>query len=186
MIDPRSLTNVQFANALTPQSVQITRVIHAAIMAGPVFFLMIIIALSSQQTGGVPPLPSNVEIINTLSMVHVGIALAAFLLSSYLSAALFSPDRLGGEEEPMTAEMLASKCVVLQRSAAIARLALLEGAAFFGLAICLLGVVNHVIQAEPSYWLNATSTGFFLIYAATVFPTRESLIGWFDRAFGGR
>ncbi len=184
MTDPRSLTNVQFAEALTPQSIQVMRVVHAAIMAGPILFLMIILALSSQQTGELPPLPSDVEIINTLSMVHIGIALAAFLLSSYLSAALFSPDRLGTEGELTTAEMLASRCVALQRAAAIARLAVLEGAAFFGLTICLLGVINHVLQAEPSYWLNAASTGFFLIYAATLFPTRESLIGWFDRAFG--
>ncbi len=186
MTDPRSLTNVQFASALTPQSIQITRLIHAAIMVGPMLFSMIIIALASQQTGELAPLPSDVEIIDTLSMVHAGIVLAAFLLSSYLSAVLFSPDRLGNEEELTTAEMLASKCVALQRAAAIARLAILEGAALFGLTICLLAVVNHVMQTEPLYWFNAASTVFFLVYAVTVFPTRESLVGWFDRAFGGQ
>jgi hypothetical protein len=40
-----------------------------------------------------------------------------------------------------------------------------------------------VILVEPMYWLNAASTGFFLLFGAAVFPSRESLVEWFERAF---
>jgi hypothetical protein len=184
MADPDFLTSAQFADALTRQNLQISRLVHAAIMTGPVLFLIAVLAFSVQLTGELPPAPSSFDLMNILSMVHGVLALLALLAAQFLSGTLFSPDRLKQDTESVTVEMQAAKCVALQRAASIGRLAVLEGVSLFGLAVCFVGVTNRVIQAEPAYWFNAASTGLFLIYAASVFPTREYLLGWFERTFG--
>ena len=184
MASPLSPTRTQFSDAITPRTLQVTRLIHAAIMTGPVIFLIIVVAFSLQQTADVRPMASSFELMNVLSMVQGVLALASLFLAQFLSGALFSLDRLQQGAESITSEMLAAKCVALQRAAGVARLAILEGVALFGLAVCFAGVMNHVMQAEPAYWFNAASTGLFLAYAAMVFPTKDSLVEWFEKTVG--
>jgi hypothetical protein len=155
-------------------------------MTGPFVFLLVVVVFSTQQSVEFPPVPSDVEIMNILSMVHGVLFLLAVLLAQFLAGVLFSPDRLGQDTGSLTPEMLAQKCVALQRAANIARLAVLEGASLFGTAVCLIGVMNHVVQVEPSYWLNAVSTGLFLGYGVTTFPTKENLVDWFEVKFSHR
>ena len=186
MVSAGSLTSTQFADALTSESIQVTRLIHAAIMIGPLVFLMVIVVFASQNVGGFSPQVSDFEIMNILSTVHGILVLLAILLAQFLSGVLFSPDRLTHGEESIPVEMLAARCVALQRTAGIGRLAILEGASLFGLAVCFVGVTNHVIHAEALYWFNAASTGLFLLFAAAVFPTRQNLIDWFELRFGYR
>ncbi len=184
MASPLSLTSAQFSDALTRESLRVTRLIHAAIMTGPLVFLLVVVVLSTQQPAEFPPVASNMEIMNILSMVHGVLFLLAILLAQFLAGVLFSPDRLGQDTGSTAPEMLAQRCVALQRAANIARLAVLEGASFIGTAVCFIGVMNHVVQVEPSYWLNAVSTGLFLGYGITTFPTKENLVDWFNTRFG--
>jgi hypothetical protein len=183
MATPESLTSAEFSNALTDQNLQITRIVHAAVMVGPLIFLIVVLTFSFQQ--GLEPRPgsSEFELMNILTIVHGIFAVLGLLMVQFLSGLLFSPDRVKQGAESLTVEMLAAKCVTLQRSAGILRLAMLEGVSVFGLAVCFIGVINHVMQAEPAYWFNAASSGLFLIYAARLFPTRENLVEWFERAF---
>ncbi len=181
-----SLTSAQFSEALTNQSLQITRMIHAAIMSGPLLFLLIAVAISTQQMESPPPAASDMNIMNILSLVHGIFFLLAAMLAQFLAGAIFSPDRLGQDTESISPEMLAARCVSLQRAADIARLAALEGASLFGTAVCFVGVTNHVMQVEPSYWFNAVSTGLFLAYGVTTFPTRQSLTDWFEARISQR
>lgn len=183
MTSPTFLTSTQFSDALNGESLRVTRLIQAAIMTGPSFFLIIIVAFSAQQAGELPHRSSGFEIMDILSMVHGVLFVLAILLAQFLSGVLFSPDRLGQDAGSIPADMLAAKCMAMQRTAIIVRLAILEGASFFGLAVCFLGVMNHVMQAEPSYWLNAVSTGLFLAYGVTTFPTKESLVEWYNARF---
>lgn len=183
MASPLALTTTQFSEALTREGLQGTRLIHVAIMTGPVLFLLVVIAFSLQQAAEYPPAASDVELMNILSMVHGVLFLLAVLLAQFLSGALFSPERLGSAAESASPETLAVRCVALQRAANIVRLAVLEGASLFGTAVCFIGVANRVVQAEPSYWLNAVSTGLFLVHGVTIFPTRQSFIDWFEARF---
>jgi hypothetical protein len=183
MADPLSLTSAQFSEALTRESLQITRVIQAAIMTGPLIFLLVIVAFSFQQSSEIRPAGSDFELMNVLSMVHGVLALLALMLSQFLSGAMFSLNRLQQRPEGLTTEMLAARCIASQRAAIIARLAVMEGVSLFGLAVCFVGVMNHVVQTEPSYWFNAASAVIFIMYAAAVFPTRENLVEWFERVF---
>ncbi len=186
MSTPLTLTSAQFSEALTNQNLQITRVIQAAIMTGPLVFLLVIVGFSLQRTGDIRPTGSDFEIMNILSMVHAMLALGAIFLSQYLPGLLFSPERIQQMGEATPADMLAARCVASQRVAIIARLAVLEGVSLFGLAVCLVGVMNHVVQAEPSYWFNAASAAAFLMYGAAIFPTRENLVEWFERVSSHR
>ena len=183
MATPLSLTSSQFSDALTSESLQVTRLVHAAIMMGPVVFFMVVLAFSFQQSGGPPPRASDFEVMNILSVVNALLFVMALFLTQFLSGFLFSPDRLGQDTGSITAEMLASQCVSMQRTADIGRIAALEGAALFGLAVCFIGATNNVLQADPSYWLNALSTGLFVGYGITTFPTKQNLIDWFETRF---
>src|SRR5512140_2846422 len=186
MANPLSLTNAQFSDALTDESLRVTRIIQTSVMTGPLLFLMLIVAISTQQSSEPRQAQFGLEVMNILSLVHAGLFLLAILLAQFLSGVLFSPDRLSQVAESIPAEVLGEKCVAMQRTAIIGRLAILEGASFFGLAICLLGVMNHVMQTEPSYWLNAVSTGLFLAYGVATFPTKDNLMEWFEVKFSNR
>jgi hypothetical protein len=181
MTNIRSLTNAQFSVALTSESLKVTRLMHGAIMTAPVLFLMAVLAVSFRQPVGIVPRPSDIELMKILSAVHGIFFLASVGLAQFLPGLLFSPDRCSQGAESTTAEMLAMKCVALQRAANVARLIPLEAASLIGLAVCFVGVTSHVVQVEPWYWLNVVSTGLFLSYAGSVFPTRQNLVDWFDQ-----
>jgi hypothetical protein len=176
-----ALTNAQFSDALTDESLRVTRLLHGAIMTGPLLFLLVVLAVSFYQTGGLPPRPSDFELLNILSAAHVVLFLVAVGLAQFLPGLLFAPDRVGEGTESATADTLAARCVAQQRIANVVRLVPLEGTSLFGLAVCFMGVMNRAIQAEPWYWLNAVSTGLFLSYAWSIFPTRQNLVDWFDQ-----
>lgn len=176
-----SLTNTQFSDALTDESLRVTRLLHGAIMTGPLLFLLVVLAMSFSRTGGLPPRPSDFDLLNILSAAHGVLFLAAVGLAQFLPGLLFAPDRGGEDAEPVTAETLAARCVAQQRIANLARLIPLEGTSLFGLVVCFVGVMSRAIQVESWYWLNAASTGLFLSYAWSFFPTRENLVDWFDQ-----
>lgn len=182
MTSAASLTNTQFSGALTEESLRVTRLLHGAIMTGPLLFLPVVLAVSFYQTGGLPPRPSDFELLNILSMAHVVLFFVAVSLAQFLPGLLFAPGRVGEDVESVTAETLAASCVAQQRIANVVRLVPLEGTSLFGLAVCLMGVMNRVIQVEPWYWLNAVTTGLFLSYAWSIFPTRQNLVDWFDQS----
>jgi hypothetical protein len=63
----------------------------------------------------------------------------------------------------------------LVRRVTIIRLALLEGAAFFGLAVVLIAKMTGVVAAAPVYWLNALSAVIFIGFVMFTLPTRDTI-----------
>jgi hypothetical protein len=66
------------------------------------------------------------------------------------------------------------------RSAIIPRLALFEGAAFFGITVCILAMLNGVLDAEPAFWLNLGPLLVFTAFGMQTFPTKERLTSSFE------
>jgi hypothetical protein len=69
----------------------------------------------------------------------------------------------------------AGRCFVLIQQATMLRLALLEGAALFGLVVCVIGVLGGVLHRYPLYWVNSVSALIMLGTVVATFPTRERL-----------
>lgn len=138
------------------------QIIHLGLASGVLLFTTIVVFLTMQQ----PADPSaDPALARTLTLVHVVLFLTALLLSRILYNRLLPAPDL---DETARA--------IRFRTASIVRLALLEGAALFGLVSCLLIGQNGLLQQRPGYWLNLLSTGFFLAFIALTFP-RENPSG---------
>jgi hypothetical protein len=94
----------------------------------------------------------------------------------------FSPGRLTSGEN-VSEEQLATWCVSQLRTAIIVRLAIMEGAAFFGLVVCVIGATGGALAAEPKYWVNLASTCVLALFAITTFPAKERWTSWFQERF---
>jgi hypothetical protein len=181
MIMQGKLTRTDFENALTPQALMTTQIIQIALTLGPLFFLGIVVFLFFQrlELEGVRPDEGSLQM---LTIVQLFSLFAAGGISGVLRARLFSPDALGSLILSSDPREIAQQCVMQQRTATIVGLALLEGAAFFGLVVCMIGVTNGALQAFPYYWVNAISVLVLLVFSVTTFPTRGNLVNWFERA----
>ncbi|MEW6509885.1 MAG: hypothetical protein AB1428_02880 [Bacteroidota bacterium] len=182
MSPQQPLTRAQFEEALTPAALQMTQIIQGALMAGPVVALIAIAAVGlSDQPHASGPGP--METVRTLTLVHAIVTVLAYLFAPYLYLVTFDPKRLFNPRIDEPAELIAARCVGLQRSAIILRLAVLEGAAFMGVAVCLIGIMNGVFAVQPLFWFNLLSLLLMLAYSLFTFPSRERLINWFEQRF---
>jgi len=172
------LTRTHFEAALTPGLLRSMAIMQAALVFGPVLYVIPVLVLFSARSV-VPPGPDALYLVNTLSIIHGAALLTAGSVGSFLFQRIFSSDRLATlpDADP---EILASLAVGKLRSAMILRLALFEGAAFFGITVCILAMINGVLEAEPAYWLNLGSLAIFVAFGILTFPTRERLIVWFE------
>jgi hypothetical protein len=176
------LTRATFEQTLTPAHVRITQVMQLAIMAGPLFFSGVLFLLLTQRIG-MDGVRAENEFLWLLTLVHLAFIAVAFLAGHMLSARIFSPQRLSDGSNPDDATTLALKCIGMQRTAIIVRLALLEAAAFLGLAICLMAIMNGALPGETKYWVNLASTAVLVLYCILTLPTKERLADWFERSF---
>jgi hypothetical protein len=92
------------------------------------------------------------------------------IFNSYKDAALFLKYKGNG-----WVDFPAQKCLSLIRTAAIIRMTMLEGSAFFGLVITMLIVKNGTGILEPIYYANVLSIIPLLFCIALTFPTAEKL-----------
>jgi len=156
-----------FRGALGDVELRAMQVVQVALMAGVLFFGLVVavLAIRPQTVGAAPPTPAAT--LSLLSLVHGAMALGAWAVAFLLHGALLR--RAVADEAAGTgADALAAL-----RKAMLVRLALLEGPALFGLVVCLLAALGGALRATPIYWLNALSALAFLAIAVLSFPTRE-------------
>lgn len=131
------------------------RVIQAALAAGVAVFGGAVVAIRL----GVIPVDVgglNAETTRMFSLVHLALFAAALGAGPALKSVLLSPRR--GPLQP--GQVLA---------AILVRLALLEGAAFFGLVTLLL-IDAAVLRDQPIWWANLASPLLFLATAIVTYP----------------
>ena len=191
----QSLAEVQlhnFQQALTPARLREMRTVYIALGAGVLVFGFVIWNISTVATGRAPA-EDTLRMMMILSIVHAVFALSVYAVSNFIYNLQFRPSRLErsaqeGVYDPRSRRVLEDPAVnslMIIRVAAIIRLALLEGVAFFGLAICMMGVKNGVMEIQPAYWLNALSAVVMLAFVAATFPTRERVEEIFRRKIQG-
>jgi Na+/H+ antiporter NhaD/arsenite permease-like protein len=177
-----TLTRMSFEEALTPVAMRVTRLIQLGLMAGVLLYAFAVVAVYMQD----PTALAGVEEVETVQMMtipHLAFLLVAFVGGQFLSRRMFSPETLSKSPLQDDPRAWAEQCVMVQRSAIIVRLATLEGAAFFGLAVCMVSATNGTLRTFPLYWINLISAGVLLLYGTSTFPTKERLVGWFEERF---
>lgn len=166
----QQLSEHEFASRLTPETVRTFQIIQTALMAGATMFLLVIVMLHVQQGPGEA---MGTETADMLSIIHTVFALSTFGASRIIFEKMFDQQMIINAPDPYTTSLN------IIRSALLVRLALMEGAAFFGLAVCIIAVTGGITQTEPVYFLNAASYALFILIGLQTFPTKESLTSIF-------
>lgn len=163
---PQPLSEYEFASTLTPETVRTFQIIHAALMAGASMFLLVILMLYFRS---IPSESMDVETVNVLSIVHAVFAMSAFGVSRIIFGRMFSEQSILNSPDPYSAAL------GMMRGALLVRMAVMEGAAFFGLVVCIIAVTGGIMETEPVYFLNAASYVLFIVTGMMTFPTKDSL-----------
>jgi hypothetical protein len=171
-----------FEAALTPAHVMISQIIQGAMMMGIVVFAVVVAFLYSQAPL-VEPGEADVDTVRLMTFSHLALLAINVGVSFFLAQRVFSPEAMNEASGLNDARAVAEKAIQQQRAAMITRMALLEGSAFFGLVICLLGAMNGVIRTAPEYWINLLSPVLLVAFGVATFPTKERLVAWFEERF---
>lgn len=151
-----------FRDVLTAQELKGMQTISAALPAGVLLFLLVVVMVSLRQPAPAPGATPDLDTARLLSLVHAALALGAYSLTPVLYRMRFAQ---GAED--------AEGALATIRGALILRLAMLEAPALFGVIVCLLSAKTGALAAQPLFWLNGITALIFLVFAATGFPTRD-------------
>lgn len=192
MISLSEVNSAEFEIALTPESIRTSQLIYSALMLGVMAFVTAVL-LTYNYRDTSQEIHDATDLVNLLSIAHIVMALGAYGAAKFLYDTQFKPEHLASALRrelrdawgKNIAVSPAEKCVALIRTASIIRLALLEGAAFFGLMTCMVGVTSGVMSSHPEYWLNLVTTAIMTYFTYATFPTRERLLQIFEEKIKG-
>lgn len=183
------LSEQQFRAALLQEDIRGMRILQGALAIGLVLFGCATLFIASRRTLVPIPTPAETASIVQFSIFHAVLFVVGWLLSDVLFRAAFRPEKLPalqrlaagrGEHGALVRDAL-QESVLAIRAAHILRLALREGPALFGVAICYMAVVNGVLDAHPIVGLNACSAAAAVAYLVTTPPSEERLVAIFRR-----
>ena len=177
-----SFSRTAFETALTPSQVTIAQIITGALLMGVLMFALVVFYMYEQAVPGSPG-AAEIDTIRTMTFVHLFFLVVNVGVGWFLAQRIFSPQSVAAAVGTEDTAALSARLVMQQRSAMIIRLAVMEGAAFFGLVICLLGSMNGVLRVMPEYWINLLSPFLLVAYGIATFPSRERLVSWFEERF---
>ncbi|MFN0158547.1 MAG: hypothetical protein ACKVRP_10825 [Bacteroidota bacterium] len=160
----------EFQRALSETYVRSLQVIHAALAIGVITFAAVVYVVYSNPPAENPSLEDAAELLQTLTIIHVLLALSCYLAAQIAFTRIAAPNQDVVENVPSVQSSLTRL-----RSALIVRLALFEAPAFFGLIVCMLGALNGVLHSQPEYWFNTFSSVIMLGLVVITFTTREKL-----------
>ncbi len=160
----------------------IARIIQLAIMAGVGAFAFIV-GLVWVREGELLVDASAIELMDILTIVNLILTATLFPLALFISNRIFSPENQALAAGEQGEESIATRCVGIQRSGLVVRLAMMEGPAIFGLVVCLIATLDGVLQSNPQYWANLLGTAILLLYGGATLPSKERLLAWFERRF---
>lgn len=176
------LSRTAFEAALTPAHVMTSQIIQGAMISGVMAFALAV-AFMYTRSAMLEPGETDLDTVRTLTVVHFIFLVANVGSSLFFTQRLFSPEGMRDALAADDAQSAAKRCVLQQRTALIVRLAVLEGSAFFGLAVCMIGAMNGVLRVTPAYWVNLLSPFLLISYGIATFPSRERLVAWFEERF---
>ena len=167
----------EFKKALTPENVRVMQMINLAMGMCTFAFLVVVVVLHFQSLGGAEDGDTEVSLLKMLSLADLVFALMCFTSSKLVYDLVFKVNR--HSKQASTAE----GCFGIIRTAGIIRLALMEGAAFFGLVVCLLGAIFGQLKEFPIYWLNVLPCLAMIAFIVVSFPSKAGLESVFQDKF---
>jgi hypothetical protein len=185
-MNPVTISLSAFQQALTsPQLLQL-RILHVALGMGVAFLsIVVFILFNSIPATNLQP---DLELLNILSLVNLFIVFSCVPLSKVLSEIPFKmfaqrsnqpqTDNSHTEEAQTIGQILS-----VIRTSHIIRLAVLEGVAFFGLVVCIIGATNGGLSLRSEYWLNGVPAIFYIIFVSLSIPSASRLEQLFINRF---
>lgn len=171
----------EFRQSLNDSAVRTLQIVHAAIGMGATLFLAVVLFLYYRGLPSGPETAQTAPDLMTMTLIH-GVMLAVCVwLSGFLYSRAFAEKQVrayagnGGSGEG-TPRLGPGDILMIIKNARIIKLAVLEGPAFFGLAICFMGVTGGAIYREPYYWINLASYGILALTVYRDFPTKDKLL----------
>jgi len=166
----QQLSEYEFERVLTPEVVRVFQIIQSALLGGATMFALVVLLLHSQHTANGS---GDVEVVNILSIINALFAIGVFGISRMLFERMFADQQLNNSISSSAASYEQSLATI--RAAIIIRMALLEGAAFFGLVVCMIAVTGGITQQKPEYLFNMASYLLFMLIGINTFPTKNAL-----------
>lgn len=176
------ISSTDFEAVLTPAELRISQAIQGAMGAGVMALFMVVVVLYMITEVQIPATGEAAQFIKLMSLINVIVAISIYGVSTLVERAQFKTARLGEHlkhgSRDAQGDMLddtARQCLYIIRSATIIRLAMYDAIALFGIVVCILAVLNGVLQTYPIYWLNALSSVLMVAYVIVTFPTTDRL-----------
>lgn len=160
----------ELRDAISPEIVNAMRVLQLALTAGPLLFTGVVLFLPLQAAPEAQP-PAAV-----LSIAH-----AVMTLGCWAAAPAIGPTRLRVEGQtfhanpPASAADAAARWTGAWRGSRILTLALLEGAALFGVGLVFLAKSSGALSARPELLAHLIPVGVLVLYALASFPSPEHI-----------
>ena len=167
----------EFEQLLTDETLRSMAIMQAALGSGVVMFMFIVIAMYFTYESG----NGDTGMIWILTLVHFVLAVNMIFLSFWIYKRRLTAEAV--KKLSTTGTIDAAACLSALRTAIIIRLALLEGAAFYGLVACIVAVMGGSMQENPIYWINLGSAFVMLFFVVWLFPSRERLIEFYQNDF---
>ncbi len=156
----------EFQQRVTDAELRGLRIIQYAMAGGVLLLAAVVVWLATQPTSGaggpIMPMATLVNFVFAGTLFPVALGLPTFL---YRQMAATLTD--------------AAACFAAYRRAWVARLALMEAAALFGVVVLFLGASTGALQAQSLYWLNALPTVLFLVFVFKNPATRDRALAEF-------
>lgn len=188
-----AVSTTDFQRAVTPEKLRVTRIIFLGLAAGVVMFAGIVglvYATGVAHRGAADMLGE----FKLFSIINLAAAAVLAVTGRIAFGGQFSSSRLQNvantEIRDTTGEIRSSsaaeKCVALIRTAWLVRLAIMEGAAFFGLMVTMDAVTSGIAFVEPLLMANMLSAVPLLLFVAVSFPTVERFTNVFESRIQNR
>lgn len=173
----------EFEAALTPQRIRTFQIIAGALLAGTTVFLAVVLLVYAQTPEKAPP-DSADSILPILTGVHAVVAGLNVIAAIFVYRFCISPKGAAFlQQQSAVRGDLQVPVMGAIFTGFIFSAALLEGAALFGIIVCLMGILEGTIRQEPGYWLNLFSYVIFAAFMVKTFPTRMRLENVFRERF---
>ena len=168
------LGRAEVQEGLRDQDLRITKIIHIATMAGPLVFLAVVIFLKSMPqalegigaSAGLGP-DMGFVLLQVTGVVSLACIVAAVVVPNFLLKPQILAKRLEAASSPV------AHMVALHRTIDIIRLAILEGAALFGLVVLLLAVMGGYLDDNPVFWFGLGPLVVLVLVGLVTFPSRS-------------
>jgi hypothetical protein len=180
-----TLNRLHLEKALTTKQFRAIIIIRIGLMLGIAIYCSIVILLYFVYRPGA----FSTQDILLMDLLATGNAVFTVIMAGiaiYLSKLQFRPERLAGRADFQSPEEAAIFAVGLYRASSVMLMAPIEGAAFVGAVVCMVGVQNGTIEYYPMYWFNTASALLVIVIGLMTFPTRERILDKLEFSFARR